>query len=356
MQVVTPSERQVFTGNKLINSAAGTSQSAAINSFEVNGSLGMYTNPGAEKVTNGTFTGDATGWTLGAAWAYNANTVVKNADGTTTLAQDVSAVADEIYRVEYAVSGWSVGTVTVSVGGVSGTARGANGTYVEYITATGTGNLIFTPTNTARFTVDTVSVKKVGKVAADHIAAWVGDRIASGLEQAGKGSLFVRSEDGTKHVIGDRVGIGTWDPGLARLAIAGNANVAQFEVSLWIRETSGQAGSRDWSIGNASGAAYGDLAFHVGTTAGGAPSTQVFNITPAGVLTWIDGGSIIAGSTNGLKIGTATTQKIGIYNATPVVQGASVADASGGAIIDAEARTALNALLARVRAFGLIAT
>lgn len=37
-------------------------------------------------------------------------------------------------------------------------------------------------------------------------------------------------------------------------------------------------------------------------------------------------------------------------------QGAAVADASGGATIDAEARTALNALLARVRAHGLIAT
>lgn len=37
-------------------------------------------------------------------------------------------------------------------------------------------------------------------------------------------------------------------------------------------------------------------------------------------------------------------------------QGAAVADASGGATIDAEARTAINALLARVRAHGLIAT
>jgi hypothetical protein len=37
-------------------------------------------------------------------------------------------------------------------------------------------------------------------------------------------------------------------------------------------------------------------------------------------------------------------------------QGALIADASGGAVIDAEARTALNALLARLRAHGLIAT
>ena len=37
-------------------------------------------------------------------------------------------------------------------------------------------------------------------------------------------------------------------------------------------------------------------------------------------------------------------------------QGATVADATGGVVVDAEARTAINALLARIRAHGLIAT
>lgn len=46
----------------------------------------------------------------------------------------------------------------------------------------------------------------------------------------------------------------------------------------------------------------------------------------------------------------------GFYTATPVVQGAAVADASGGVVVDAEARTAVNALLARIRSVGLIAT
>lgn len=47
---------------------------------------------------------------------------------------------------------------------------------------------------------------------------------------------------------------------------------------------------------------------------------------------------------------------VGFYGATPTTQGAAVADASGGATIDAEARTAINSLLARVRSTGLIAT
>lgn len=45
----------------------------------------------------------------------------------------------------------------------------------------------------------------------------------------------------------------------------------------------------------------------------------------------------------------ASTQVVG-------AQGAAVADATGGATIDAEARTALNALLARLRSHGMIAT
>lgn len=61
-------------------------------------------------------------------------------------------------------------------------------------------------------------------------------------------------------------------------------------------------------------------------------------------------------ATTGTKFGTATSQKLAFYNATPIVQGASVADASGGATIDAEARTAINALISRIEALGLIAT
>jgi hypothetical protein len=54
-------------------------------------------------------------------------------------------------------------------------------------------------------------------------------------------------------------------------------------------------------------------------------------------------------------VDTNTSFKVG---GTKVVgeQGTAVADASGGAIIDTEARAALNALLARVRNHGLIAT
>jgi len=62
--------------------------------------------------------------------------------------------------------------------------------------------------------------------------------------------------------------------------------------------------------------------------------------------------NIAAGTTTGTKIGTATTQKLGFYNATPVAQPAAVADATDAASVI----TQLNLLLARMRTLGLIAT
>lgn len=75
-----------------------------------------------------------------------------------------------------------------------------------------------------------------------------------------------------------------------------------------------------------------------------------------GALNIADAVNLVVGATTGTRIGTATTQKIGFYNAIPVVQGASVADATGGATIDAEARAAINTLISRIEATGLIAT
>ena len=89
------------------------------------------------------------------------------------------------------------------------------------------------------------------------------------------------------------------------------------------------------------------------TTADGASTpTERLRITSAGVLQVADAGDIAVGTTTGTKIGTATTQKIGFYNKTPVVQPAAVVDATDAA----SAITQLNALLARMRDLGLIAT
>jgi hypothetical protein len=62
--------------------------------------------------------------------------------------------------------------------------------------------------------------------------------------------------------------------------------------------------------------------------------------------------NIVLNTGTGTKIGTNASQKLGFYNATPVVQPAAVANATGAGDVVAQ----LNFLLARLRTLGLIAT
>lgn len=56
-------------------------------------------------------------------------------------------------------------------------------------------------------------------------------------------------------------------------------------------------------------------------------------------VTVTDAKNVIVGSTTGTKIGTATTQKIGFWNKTPVVQPASANQAVVGAVTTVGANT-----------------
>jgi hypothetical protein len=93
------------------------------------------------------------------------------------------------------------------------------------------------------------------------------------------------------------------------------------------------------------------LVFSV-TADGAASPTEALRISNDRSITVSDGGNVVLGTTTGTKIGTATTQKIGFYNATPVVQPTAVADATDAATVI----TQLNALLAKLRTLGIIAT
>jgi len=70
-----------------------------------------------------------------------------------------------------------------------------------------------------------------------------------------------------------------------------------------------------------------------------------------------DGRNVQTGRGTGTKFGTATDQKIGFYNTTPVDQPATIADPEGGgdAGVDTPARTAIEALISRLKELGLIA-
>lgn len=103
----------------------------------------------------------AANWTVGAGWAAPAGTLNKNADGVGTAAPTtpLTIVAGVTYKVVITLSALSVGTCAYTLGGVTGSSLAAATTYTDTIVATTTGNLIFTPTNTSRFTISAVSVK-----------------------------------------------------------------------------------------------------------------------------------------------------------------------------------------------------
>lgn len=82
-------------------------------------------------------------------------------------------------------------------------------------------------------------------------------------------------------------------------------------------------------------------------------STDKFVVDNTGTTTMTDSANFVFGTSTGTKIGTATTQKIGYWNATPVVQPAAIADATGSV---ASVMTQLNLLLAALRSTGQIAT
>lgn len=115
-------------------------------------------NTTTELVANGTFTGSSSGWYLGSGFVYSANSVSKTSNGTATLIQANVARLGLMCKFTYTLSNVTAGTVTPSCGGITFTTRSANGTYTEYFTAINNAALTFSPSNTARFTIDNVSI------------------------------------------------------------------------------------------------------------------------------------------------------------------------------------------------------
>lgn len=124
---------------------------------------------GSEKLTNPNFTGSAASWTLGAGWAYSANTVVKNADGTGTLSQAVWSmvtqfIVGEVYTLSFTLSAFTVGSFTASAWGITLKLMefSVENNWFKTFTFTAVSNtaVTFTPSNTSRFTIDTVTLKK----------------------------------------------------------------------------------------------------------------------------------------------------------------------------------------------------
>lgn len=70
-----------------------------------------------------------------------------------------------------------------------------------------------------------------------------------------------------------------------------------------------------------------------GVTAGTCAVSKVVSLNASGDTTLVDGTDFVLGGTTGTKIGTsATAQKLGFFNATPVVQPVSASQGAVGAV------------------------
>jgi hypothetical protein len=88
-----------------------------------------------------------------------------------------------------------------------------------------------------------------------------------------------------------------------------------------------------------------------------AGATAITSITDArlpfgAVGSWLDGVNLILGTTSGTEIGTATTQKLGFYGATPVVQ-PTVGSGTAGTSWTTNEQGMLQRVYNAVRALGL---
>ena len=94
------------------------------------------------------------------------------------------------------------------------------------------------------------------------------------------------------------------------------------------------------------------IIFRMNDVGGGTGTFQSFQINTNGDIQITDARNIILATGTGTKIGTATTQKLGFFNKTPIAQPAAITspDTSG-----AQLKTAVDAIRAALTALGLTA-
>ncbi len=232
------------------------------------------------------------------------------------------------------------------VGGGAGAIPAAGTTgYVAYYTAAGTiggvAGLTFDGTGTL-----TVTVKYVGPVGTNAAVAFSCGNAGTGM-YSNTSTNVALAAGATPVLIGASTGVLTTANAAFQLGgISGNGPSIQWDTD-------------NFALGQRNGVNPTQFrVYNTFTSSTNYERLAIDWVTSANVCR-IDSQKGASGTARPVALAYAGTERmrwIGFFGATPVAQGASIADASGGAIIDAEARTALNALISRIEATGLIAT
>lgn len=122
-----------------------------------------FTNSNTELITNGSFTTNTTGWTLGSGVTRDSvNQWIKFPGTTLTSALVTTATITtnlKYYDVTFTIGGMTKGSITPKFGTAAGTAVLSAGTYKETIQATSAAALTFSTTNFDGW-IDDISVKE----------------------------------------------------------------------------------------------------------------------------------------------------------------------------------------------------
>jgi hypothetical protein len=142
-----------------------------------------------ELVTNGTFTGNSTGWTEGAGWAYGTNNEAATAAEADLAQTTVAPTVGKLYSTSFTAAVTS-GTLRLNLGGVNGTTRSTSATHTETMRATSTASLVIDPVAAYTGTVDAVSVMAAEILPAPGIVRGLcvdGDDLSYWVDRSGNG-------------------------------------------------------------------------------------------------------------------------------------------------------------------------
>ena len=202
---------------------------------------------------------------------------------------------------------------------------------------------------------------------------WSSNVFQIGTEKGSGGgtarALALQTDGTTRMTVGTDGFVGIGVTAERPLHIQGSAafvrvdRVSTFGPALLLtRMTTAPTVDSSWLFGpttNIAGVTNDDFAIiDFGTATTGTSGTQRLTISKSTGQLTVNGNlnlstkDLVTDTTTGTKIGTGTTQRIGFFNATPAVQPAAVADSTDTTNV----ATQLNALLARLRTLGLIAT
>ena len=173
------------TDNVTSFTAIGTASESFFQAFSGNGTSTDFTlstdlgtdeknimvfisNYAGNHVSNGTFATD-TVWTKGSGWSIGSGVATATGAISTAINQTSTRTLYQyqLYTVTYTVTR-SAGSITASIGGTSGTARSANGTYTENIICGSTQDIAFTGSGFTG-TIDTVIIERVGDAVFDIV-------------------------------------------------------------------------------------------------------------------------------------------------------------------------------------------